>query len=189
KDLKLPVSPVAKLSGRIVIQGGGPIPRLQLRLMGPSAEENWLIFNTFSLIPDADGRFNLILPEGDPSLNVDRLPSGYRLRSITYGPKDLQRAPLRIRPTEPAEELRIILEKTAATPLVTVSGRVTGLRESGNVRVRLDGTFNLPREIPLNSDGSFVFTQVFQGRNSIRLVGDVESATSPAVSFTAGTKD
>jgi hypothetical protein len=38
----------------------------------------------------------LNLKDGEYTVSVRSLPSGYQLKSITYGPADLQKAPLKI---------------------------------------------------------------------------------------------
>jgi hypothetical protein len=109
---------------------------------------------------------------------------------MTYGTVDLRQAPLKVEANQQTTELRITLEKTQSQPWVRVTGKVTGLpAEARNFRVNLTGTFNAPLNVPLNSDGTFAFDQVFQGTSSVRLLGNIGEALQPPVNITVGPKD
>jgi hypothetical protein len=55
--------------------------------------------------------------------------------------------------------------------------------------VSLTGTFNTPRTVPVNADGTFVFEDVFQGTSSVRLLGNIGETLQSPVNITVGAKD
>jgi hypothetical protein len=189
-DLTLSVKRQRVVSGRVIVQGGGPLPRLPVKLhkvWQTSPSMAWFAYTTISIIPDANGRFSLTLSENEQSITVYRLPAGYDLKSMANGVVDFQKGPLHIPTETPTGELRIILQKTAAMPWASVSGKVTGLApEARNVRVILEGMFNPPSEIPVSADGRFAFADVFQGPSSVRLAGDIGDTLPSAVPFVVG---
>jgi hypothetical protein len=185
KDVVLVVPRERPVTARIVVEGGGPLFRVPLSLGTPGAGGN-----VISVAPQSDGTSRISLPEGERSIGALQLPPGYALKSLSYGSTDLRQAPLKINMTDPAEELRVTLEKTVPTPWVNVSGRVVGLPpETRNIRVSLTGTFSLPQESPLNTDGTFSFSQVLQGASTIRLAGNIEGPLPNPVSISVGATD
>jgi hypothetical protein len=190
RDLTLSLPRQHLIVGRLEIQGGGPFPRLPLTFSGLVSQTTLGATTVTPFNPQSDGTFRFTLPEGDRTVNVAQLPAGYALKSITYGNTDPRQTPLRVEANKPTSELRVTLEKTAPTPWVRVSGKVTGLpAEAQNIRVGLIGAFNVPQEVAVNPDGTFAFPQVFQGPSSVRLLGNIGATLPPLVNFTAGAGD
>jgi hypothetical protein len=188
KDIQLTVPPQHTFSGRIAIEGGGPMLRIPLSLTAEPPEGGLPTRGIIVISPDMEGSFRLALPQGEFQVSLAQLPSGYKLKSLTYDTTDLRQAPLKI--TANADELRINLEKTTASPWVTVSGRVIGLAsESQNVRVALTGTLALPQQTPVSADGTFTFSQVVQGSYTARLIGTIGGTPPTVATFTVGTRD
>lgn len=189
KDLRFVVAGQRTLSGRIVVEGGGPIPRVGLLVMTPTPDGRGSSGTILTLNAQANGTFRLILPEGERQVSIPQLPLGYALKSLSYGDADLRRTPLRLGPADAAEELRITLERTTASTGVAVRGRVTGLASGiRNLRVSLSGNFPLPEEVPVSDDGSFTFLQIPPGVYSARLIGGAGFPPS-LVSITVGATD
>ena len=71
---------------------------------------------------------------------------------------------------------------------MNVSGQVIGLPpDARNLRVGLNGAFTPAQQGLVNADGTFSFTQVFQGNNTVQLLG---LGNPPVVvQFTVGPKD
>jgi len=177
------------ISGRVEILGGGPIPRLGLTFASQGAGIPATITTT-TLTTQPDGTFRFTLPEGERRVGVGQIPPGYALKSITYGTIDLQQTSLKVGANQTSSELRVTLEKLQPAPWVSVSGKVVGLpAEVRNVRVALTGMFTSPQNIPLNPDGTFAFDQVFQGPNSVRLLGNIGETLQPPLNITVGPKD
>src|SRR6185436_10418978 len=95
-----------------------------------------------------------------------RLPPGYTLQSIMYGGVDLLRSPLKIGPDDSAE-LVVNLATNGPPPLVSVSGRVTGIAPGQFQRIALrestGGDLSTALETSLGADGSFTFPKVLPG--------------------------
>jgi hypothetical protein len=73
---------------------------------------------------------------------------------------------------------------------VNVSGRVVGLPpEARNIRVGLNGAFTPAQQAVVNADGNFSFTQVFQGNNTVSLLGLAGANPPTVVQFNVGPKD
>jgi hypothetical protein len=186
-DLRLSIPRQHLIFGQVEILGGGPMPRLPLSFSGQATAAGTGTTALLTFSPQADGTFRFTLPEGERFVSSGQLPVGYTLKSLTYGSIDLRQAPLKVEADRPTSELRVTLEKSAAATLVRVSGKVTGLpADAQNVRVGLVGAFNLPQEAPVSPDGTFTFPQVFQGQNSVRLLGSIGGPVPAPVPFIAG---
>ena len=186
RNLSLSVPRQYSIVGRVEIEGGGPIPRIPLTF---STQTTTTGIAT-AVIPQPDGTLRFTLPEGERTARVAQLPPGLALKSMTYGAVDLRQAPLRVDANQQPAELRVTLEKTHPQAWVRVEGKVTGVPDDArNVRVSLTGTFNVPRTVPVNADGTFVFEQVFQGTSSVRLLGNIGETLQSPVNITVGAKD
>jgi hypothetical protein len=163
------VIPATKcLPGRAVVEGDGPIPNLNFSLAelpGNAAASN---VSTASVSPLADGKFGVLLPEGERrvTLRPNSLPSGYSLKSFTYGSVDLLRDPLRVSSADSSS----LLLTFAADPgsWANVSGRVTGVDPTARTyRVQLTD----PRDLlaVVQPDGSFSFGKVLRGNHTMSL--------------------
>src|SRR5262249_49759198 len=80
------------VASHILIEGGpsddAPAVVLEAKGLKP-ASASWtaLSVNNLAMLNIKDGEYNV---------SVRSVPAGYRLKSITYGPTDLQKAPLKI---------------------------------------------------------------------------------------------
>src|SRR6185295_6783326 len=92
--------------GRIVIEGGYPLPLVALTVR-PNVEEGPPFVHPYtmrSMYPkdggfslQSDGRFTIALPEGRHRLRVDAYPdTAYRVKSIRYGSANLNKELLEI---------------------------------------------------------------------------------------------
>jgi hypothetical protein len=80
----------------------------------------------FTITPQPDGRFTILMSEGDRRLTID-LP-GYKIKSLTYGPTDLTRENMRVTNTDTAE-LRIVVERTILAIVSPLSAQAVDPRE------------------------------------------------------------
>jgi hypothetical protein len=120
-----------------------------------------------AVITPGPGQFGILLPEGERRVSLtSSFPAGYSVKSLTYGSVDLLRNPLKIASADSSE-----LVLTFAAELhswVNVSGRVTGIDPSAR-KYRLAMTGLQQKEIPLQPDGSFEFTNVLRGSHYLNL--------------------
>jgi hypothetical protein len=167
------------VTGRVVIEGRGAMPRLVMPLgSGPDA--------FVPIEPRQDGTFRLRLPEGQRSVGpFTPLPAGYSVKSFTYGSIDLTRDPLRIAMTD-SSELRLTLRAPDVAP-VKVKGRIVGFEaldspRTARVTLRTTSFFKMLTTIA-EADGSFEFPEVFPGTYTVRAEGsgipDIRSAFIP----------
>ena len=167
EGIQVQIPPVKDVPGRVVVERDGPAPPLSFRWIDSSGESN------IQVVPRGDGTFTMTLPEGEGRLLLFTLfPSGYTLNSFTYGATDLRTYGatdpnsgkiLKVSNADPSE-LRVSFA-TAPNAWFSVSGRVIGfdasrmttVSMSSNVllapkvepvRIRPDGTFELPKVLP-----------------------------------------
>jgi hypothetical protein len=161
------VVPVTKcVPGRAVVEGDGPIPNLFFSLVAPAGNS---IASTASVAPRADGTFGILLVEGERRMTLARtsLPSGYTLKSFTYGGVDLLRDSLRLSSTDTASLL--LTFEAAPGSWANVSGRVTGIDPTARpYRIQIPDQRDL--SVVVQPDGSFNFGKVLRGNHSISLV-------------------
>jgi hypothetical protein len=86
-DLVIPV--IRKVNGRVLVAGGGPIPRFDLEFEKVPEDSEYGVSR-------APGTFEVWLPDGDVRMKFYGYPDGYEIQSITFGGSDLLREPLRI---------------------------------------------------------------------------------------------
>jgi hypothetical protein len=182
-DLRFVAPKQKTITGHVVVEGGGTIPRMALYVVtrssnGPPSG------SSPQLSPQPDGSFKFDLPEGEHQVTVPLPPTGYIVKSLTYGDDDLLRKPLMIASADSGKELRIVLNRQAMPPGVTVSGQITGIRDalrSMTLKIVLLGGNLIPApEITAAADGTFTFTNVQPGIYSARLnSGPLIYAPSP----------
>ena len=170
-DVNVVLVTTVQLSGSLVIEGGGPIPRFTLSFLpfsGGTAQSGVSIQN--------NGSFTLQIPEGEYRVGWNNLPAGYVLKSITSGPTNMLTDRLNVVGGSPIAPLVVTLEVF----LVKVSGKVTGspnFSNEGPIRLRLIGTTTGERfEVLVNSDGSFEFAKVLPGSY-------IATITTPSIPF------
>jgi hypothetical protein len=125
-----------------------------------------------------DGRFQLTLPQGDYTVTVGSLPSGYSLRSLRHGSVDLLKNPLKL--SGVIQELQIAVGLSVPATWVRVSGQVAGsdtLPMFGTNSVILDrGPGIQPVKASIRMDGRFEFPRVLPGNYTARVVDASESS-------------
>jgi len=157
RDVRVTVPNTREISGRVVVEGGGPMPR-SLMLSFP-------IGSPVSLNPRSDGSFRIEIPaEQQVRVVQESIPRGYALISSEVI----------------ADELRVRLRSTATA---SVSGRVTGFSASMSPAFvwLVDGTgIYHTIETAVAADGTFTFRNVPAGVYAAHLTRPGTSrATSP----------
>jgi len=149
------------LNGRIVVNGGYPMPRVALSVR-PDVNSGPPFLDPFTrwLLIRNDGRFTVELPEGNHRLRVEGYPN-YRVKSIRYGSADLREDLLRV---EDGKLQDLIITFDAAPPVEwrRVKGRVNGIGNiAETVKVVLEST-GIKHQIETvpRRDGSFEFPKV-----------------------------
>ena len=95
EDLDIALPTLHKVVGRVVVQGGGPIPRYEIQL---SKENSAIDYYPISSIP---GTFATLMPEGDYLVKFFGFPPEvYEVQSITYGTTDVVKTPFRVSGTK-----------------------------------------------------------------------------------------
>jgi hypothetical protein len=179
--VRLPVSLVIK--GRATVENGSMVPRttrgtpiaIQARRIGGG--------DVVASILD-DGTFELPLPLGTYRISVAGIPSGYTLKTITQGFRDLSISTLEVNEPVSAEHIQLTLGSTwRPPPGVRVMGRLSfaaaGVlpKSQGVVLVASSGNRNAPvREATLTADGSFEFTGVPPGIYNLETFPDTPAA-------------
>jgi len=142
------------------------------RIALPSA---WHYQVSASPDPASDGTFRITLPEGEyqvaailPRVSA-RIPKIYTVTSLTTGSSNLSTESLKIPAPEP--EIRVAFGTVTGGPWMKMSGRVTGIHPGDEqiVRVILNGELIGPLVTSVESDGSFVFPRLAQGRYILRV--------------------
>lgn len=183
-ELRVPAT--KEVSGKIILRGNVPIPRLIFSLLpigaaATPATNNLTVVNgavisipagsvTVPANPAADGAFKVTLPDGDRQITIlpASIPPGYTVESFAYGGTDLLKNPLHIAPGD-TSEMTITVDATKATTH-RISGKVTGLLTTLGVRVVLQGgNLGTGEESSVAPDGSFGFANILPGNYSARL--------------------
>ena len=84
------------VSGRIIMDSGGPPPRFTLPLQNPGRASATIAVN-----PQPDGTFRVALPVGLSVVGLLSVAaSGYAVKNFTYGVTDLLTSPLVVTPAD-----------------------------------------------------------------------------------------
>jgi hypothetical protein len=108
KDLKnvtIDVPLQVEIEGRIVVDGGQPLPATSGMIIEARAGDRASLAT-----PQADGAFTLRLTGGETALTVRGIPSGYSLKSIHYGTKNITQKPMKVAGKPSRDALRITLQ-------------------------------------------------------------------------------
>jgi hypothetical protein len=181
-DVEIVVSREVEITGRVIVAGGGQPPPFVLsvgihgRVVGIPVKA------------DLDGWFKARLPEDVMAPYIGNLPLGYELVSITYGGKNIRNSPVKLTGSETAR-LEIVFSREKM-PHHDVRGRVRGLKpEYGASQLRLSGvSSSWMFDTPINTDGTFVFSEVPPGPYVASIVSVEPLALTPvliSVEFTA----
>ena len=177
--VRLPASVAVK--GRATVEDGSVVPRtsrgtpiaIQARRNGGG--------DVVASMQD-DGTFELPLPVGSYRISVAGIPSGYTLKSIVQGLRDLSVSTLEV-DQDSSENIRLNLGSTwQPPPGVRLTGRLSfaatgALPKSESVVLVSSGSRNGPvRESALAPDGSFEFTGVPPGIYNLETFPDNPAA-------------
>jgi hypothetical protein len=178
-DLVIRMSAPKEVTGRIVLQGDVPMPRVAFSVAPTGAALPPGSTVTIPVNAQQDGSFTIELPEGERQISVvpGSLPMGYRIAAFTYGTTDLLKNPMRVAPNETAQ-LRLTLDAASVVP-VNIRGKVTGLLTTKGVRVVLMSPILSSVEASVNPDGTFAFSKIITGNYMARLSLSGLTATAP----------
>jgi hypothetical protein len=159
----------------VSVDNGNPVPKFSLRLNG---------LTTVSIAGSTGSDFSLQkkLPEGAYKIDIPSLPSGYTVKSFTYGGTDLLRNPIHVS-AEDLAGMRINFA-TRLDPPVKVAGTILGFVSLTPTPKISIGSAIQTIETFINADGSFEFPRVFPGRNNLYLSMPDVTADVPGGSVT-----
>jgi hypothetical protein len=178
-NIELVADDVTVVTGRVVTEGRGPVPRFSLSVEGSkgftsgnylslrdTVRSNGMVGVSGWADRPNDVVFDTRLPIGEYRIAVTGLPSGYRVKSFTYGTTDLLHRPLNL--TGAVRELTLVLSPPESLRFGKISGRLVrdgslppGYHED---RVRLRSPHILtPLEAAVGKDGSFEIPEVPAG--------------------------
>jgi hypothetical protein len=155
RNLEMTVPRAKQVSGRVTLEGNGPLPKLQLLLKplkDPSAKFLSPTFGTnegfpgttpitplVDLTPRTDGTLNVRIPEGDWQVSLKgEFPEGYFITALIYGNTDILRNPMKVRLSDDAA-IRLAVTNSS-NRLSSVYGRITGLTPAMIARGPMSGT-------------------------------------------------
>ena len=169
--IELVLPPTQTITGRLAIEGDGPLPAGLLSFSTP--------LNHVIATVNSDGSFKAVVHEGRHLVDVSGLPVGYRVTSVRVGSVDASRGIS----VEKADVSGVVVTLGTSRPLPRVSGRVTGLSNPGaSMKVELRGRhIVLPLAAPIRADGAFDFPKVLPGLYELSLSGVPGFAPTPFV--------
>jgi hypothetical protein len=97
-EIELVIRPTVVASGKVVVEGNGARPRINLHFMSGATA-------AASLGVSSNGTFNVQLPAGTYRLEVGGVPPGYRLKSVTAGSMDWSKTILLFKSERPCLNL------------------------------------------------------------------------------------
>jgi hypothetical protein len=156
-DIELPK--VQLIRGRVLVDGGGPLPRFDMDFDRIPEEPGLGKDDPFA------GTFERMFPEGDVRVKFYGFPDIYELLSIKFGDTDGIKNPLHL-VGENLPELIVTLRM--ATPTVRVTGKVfttsTTAADLSKVRVAMSSQYQgVLIWVTAAADGSFEFPKVPPG--------------------------
>jgi TonB family protein len=169
------------VAGKVVVENGGPLPKLSLSFGSGTRE--------IPLLPA--GAFNVYLTEGEYRFAVSNLPPGYSVKSMTAGSADILANPLKLTAGSPPAPVLVTLGVASPPPWVSVSGKVAGpgfVPSPTPYRLALTGAALLdPLTFGLAPDGTFELPQVLPGDYTLSVTAPVLPV--PAVSLKVENND
>jgi hypothetical protein len=154
--LEIPAPREVRISGRVMVEGGAPLPRFSMELTGVEpGPPGRLSLGTRPPI-ERDGAFRTLAGEGLYRMRIDGYPASYRLKTLTYGSIDLTKEPFPATPDD-SRQLHVTFETVSGAQWTKVSGRVLNppKTEPGNpARVVISGP--VLAETGIGADGTFV---------------------------------
>lgn len=153
---------------RVSVRDGGPLPRFAVKQINPGQPIVEIepprggAIKPIAVPSQAEGVFEMVLPEGENRLRLENLPFGYSVEAATYGTTDALRQPINVA-ADRAEEFVVRLAPSPG-PWGRIRGRVAGFENlpsnpAPGVMLRADGLLR-PLEAAVAADGSFEFRNV-----------------------------
>ena len=182
---------VAELAGRVVIEGGGPMPANMGAATVFAKQRIGNAWRGSGVSIRGDGTFPLRLYQGDNEVEIEGIPLGYTVKSVKYGALDLLKNTLRLDQATLGDVILLTLVPPPGGSVagVKVSGAVTNLppteffpnpRVGPRVRLWVGNPGGPQLETPMNSDGTFEFPAVPPGEYEAGVIGFAfSSAGSP----------
>jgi hypothetical protein len=151
--------PTRTVSGRIVAQDGGPIPRAILGFYNPQSYVGSPI--------NADGSFSVKLHSARHRIDMGGMPVGYSIASVRSGPADVSQG----FEVGNADVSGIVVTVAGPNPAPRIQGKISGLPAArlSSTKVELTGPIVGSLEAQVQPDGSFEFPRVVKGLYSLRL--------------------
>ena len=194
-DLNLTLTPTGAITGRVLDASGEPMPGAMVQPLGGTGGQ--------STTTDEQGRYRIGgLRPGKYRVRASppSLPFGAEIRtdgtrevhhSATYYPGTVERASAQRVDVQPAVALTGIDIRLVNTPMVTVSGKVSGIPE-GNARAAVqvmregEDNFDGGPENLVKADGTFTFAHLDPGKYTLTAIsfgksGPQRSVTSAPV--------
>jgi len=154
------------ISGRVSVEGGGPLHSFWLSFKGPSG---WT-YARAGIENARDGTMRSALPVGEYRVTTGGFPSAYQVESLTYGQSNLLRESLKV--VGAVQQLSVVFKPSRAAPFVRVSGRFLGIANlpqqyDAPPVIRIYQASSPVLETPVRSDGTFEFSKVLPGTYQI----------------------
>jgi hypothetical protein len=181
--LRLAIPLILSVSGSVVVENNGPLPRFQLSFSstnpsvaaqaapGPGGGGFGAPFIATQGVTNvvAGAAFNVLMPVGEYRINPLGLPVGFAVKVMTAGPADLLKEPLKVTAFEsPNIQITLSVSPEAFTK---VSGRIVGRGAPGMTpNILMTGGLVSPQEpATVYLDGSFEFPKVLPGTYQLRV--------------------
>jgi hypothetical protein len=186
-EIELVIKPTVVASGRVVVEGGGPRPRINLRFMSGTSS-----VTTAGVSPT--GTFNVQLSPGTYRLEAGGVPSGYKLKSIAAGGMDWIKDEIVVQVGTPLPEFVVTLDVDSPPAWVKVKGRITGGVAPGLNVTLIGANAGEILRADVGSDGTFEFPRVIPGPytarpEGLRLAAAGLNAAAAALQINVGSGD
>jgi hypothetical protein len=180
KDVDLSMRLPRLVQGRISVDGGVAAPWLTIDAKNRGGQ---IVSSTIS-----NGRFLLMLEDGQHRIAIRDLPSNYSLRSILYGSTDLLTQPMNV---AEGSEIAVTLSGSPVNSLPTfrMRGRIKGslLRLPEPRKLIASGPSATDvREVEISADGRFVLASIPNGTYTLRIFGLGSTIVPPKTVTVAG---
>src|SRR5688572_1450776 len=172
--LEMVIVPTVDVTGNVIIEGAGPLPRIQLQLSPFKGTGQ----NT-GMSTTPDGSIRATLSEGDYRVSWTNLPVGYEIKSITAGNVDLLATPLKVSVDAPPPAIRVVMS-VEGNPWVKVSGRVTNVGSTRTLSLMGPNVDQI--QVTVNPDGTFEIAQALPGTYQLRPTPSQQSLAMQPIS-------
>jgi hypothetical protein len=174
--LEIVAPPSRMVSGRIVAENGGPVPRAILAFYTPQSYVGAPI--------NPDGTFSVRLHAARHRVDLAGMPVGYSIVSVRAGSADAAQG----FEVANADVSGIVVTVGGPNPAPQVRGKVVGLAASrlSSTKVELAGPIVGTVETQVQPDGSFEFPRMVSGLYTLRLLQVPEFAPMRLAVVTRG---